>query len=383
MELKSIYFTSLFTLNLPKLKILKISYCKNISLSQEMSSNLIGLYFDNFTPVQERQLKFPNLKKCEFNFEENYINYNLIFDFTTMKNLKVLKSENDDFLKLGKDILLEDLTVISNRNNNIEIEINVIKKIISMKSLKKVNVSLNKLGNKEISNIKDLNESITKFQIELKCHPNFTLYSLQEKLPNISDLDVHVMAPFFHPGQLSKNMIFAPPENQNRLSNIDITENMKFKIKNLKIICYNANLKLYCQSFQNFEKIDITIGNSENIKDKFPFFKDNCDIIFPSLKYFKFLCHDNIDLNILDNLCNNLGKMNNMKYLWLCFTCQNVDYNYYTRLNSKLSNLILDYININISNGFIIQEPVNEGQYEEVKHVNRFKVNGICIQKLD
>ena len=95
-----------------------------------MSSNLIGLYFDNFTQVQESQLKFPNLKKCEFNFEENYINYNLIFDFTTMKNLKVLKSESEDFLKLGNDILLEDLIVISNRNNNIEMEINVIKKII-------------------------------------------------------------------------------------------------------------------------------------------------------------------------------------------------------------------------------------------------------------
>ena len=347
-----------------------------------MSSNLVVLYFDNFTPVQERQLKFPNLKKCEFNFEEHYINFNLIFDFTTMKNLKVLKSESEDFLKLGNDILLEDLTVISNRNNNIEIEINIIKKIISMKSLKIVNVTLNKIGHKEISNIKNLNESITTFHTELKNHPSFVLYSLQEKLPNISDLDIHMMdLSGFRPGLLSENMKCKPPED--RLTSVDISENMKFKIKNLKIICFNANLKLYCQSFTNLEKIDITVDKSENIKDKFPFFKDNCDIIFPSLKYFKFCYYDNIDLKILYNLCNNLGKMNNIKYLWLHFTCENVDYNYYTRLNEKLSSLNLDYININISNGIIIQEPLNEGQYEEAKYSNQFKVNGICIQKLN
>ena len=73
--------------------------------------------------------------------------------------------------------------------------------------------------------------------------------------------------------------------------------------------------------------------------------------------------------------------MNNMKYLWLRLTCKNVDNNYYARLNAKLSNLNLDYININISNGIIYQEPINEGQYEEDKHINQFKENGICIQK--
>ena len=75
--------------------------------------------------------------------------------------------------------------------------------------------------------------------------------------------------------------------------------------------------------------------------------------------------------------------MNNLKYLWLSFTCQNVDKNYYDRLNEKLSSLNLDYININISNGLIIQELLNEGQYEEAKYINQFKVNGIRIQKLN
>ena len=365
LELNNIYFKSLFILDLLQLKILNISKCENISLSPKMSSNLIDLYFDNFTPIQERQLKFPNLKKCVFNFEKFYINYNLIFDFITMKNLKVLKSESEDFLKLRNNITLEDLTVISNHNNSIEIEKKIIEKIISMKSLKIVNILLNKIGYNDISLIDGLNNSITSFKIELKNQPNYDLYNLQEKLPNLSNLEVKI---------LSENIV----------TDIDITENMQFNIKNLKIICHNATLKLYCHSFKNLEKIDITIvGDLKNFKDKFPFFKDNCDIIFSSLNYFKFSYSNNIDLKIFDNLCHNLGKMNNLKYLCLCFVCENIDKNYYDLLNEKLSNLKLDYINIDISNGLIIPELWNDGQYEEAKIINEFKENGIYIKKLN
>ena len=364
LELNYIYFKSLFILNLPQLKSLNICNSNNISLSEKMCSNLRQLYFDNFTPIQEKQLKFPNLKKCEFCFEKFYINYNLIFDFTTMKNLRVLKSESEDFLKLGSNILLEDLTVISNYNNNIEIEKKIIEKIISMKSLKKVNVSLNKISYNDISNINGLNNSISSFGIELKNHSNFILFNLQEKFPNLYDLEIKV-------------------SSENGTNSIDIKENKKFKIKNLKIICNNANLKLYCQNIQNLEKIDISVGNLENIEDKFTFFKDNCDIIFSSLKYLKFTYNSNIDLKILDNLCNNLGKMNNLKYLWLCFNCENIDKNYYDRLNEKLSNLNLDFINIDISNGLIIQELLNVGLFDEDKNINEFKENGICIKKFN
>ena len=365
MELDNIYFKSLFILDLPQLKILNISKCENISLSPKMSSNLIDLYFDNFTPIQESQLKFPNLKKCVFNFEKFYINFNLIFDFNTMQNLKVLKSESEDFLKLRNNMALEDLTVISNHNNSIEIEKKIIEKIISMKSLKIVNILLNKIGYNDISHIDGLNNSITSFKIELKNQPNYDLYNLQEKFPNLSDLEVKILS-------------------ENTVTDIDITENMQFKIKNLKIICHNATLKLYCQSFKNLEKIDITItGDLKNFKDIFPFFKDNCDIIFSSLNYFKFSYSNNIDLKIFDNLCYNLGKMNNLKYLCLCFVCKNIDKNYYDLLNEKLSNLKLDYINIDISNGLIIPELFNDGQYEEAKIINEFKKNGIYIKKLN
>ena len=373
LELNDIYFKSIFILDLPKLKTLNISKCNNISISSKLSLNLINLYFEEFTPKQENVLKFPKLEKCEFYqyfsiFDKIYKNYNSIFDFVGMKNLKVLKAEADDFLKLGNNILLEDLSVISN-TNNIEIEKKIIEKIITMKSLKKINLSLNKIDYKDISNIQGINNSITSINIKWKNHSNYELYNLQEKFPNVSDLNLDL----FSEG------------DDNTITDIEITENKKYKINNLIISCGLAAIKLYCQSYKNLEEIYFNIRtNFKNFEDKFPFFKNNCDIIFSSLKSFSFYYYNEIDIEILNNLCNNLDKMKKLKKLCLQFTCKKIDINYYNRLNDKLSLLNLDFIYIKISNGVvIIGELLNSGEYEETKNINEFKKNGIVINKLD
>ena len=145
--------------------------------------------------------------------------------------------------------------------------------------------------------------------------------------------------------------------NENGLNDIEITENIKSKINKLTIYCKNATIKLFCQPFQNLEKINITIyGEFHNIKDRFPFLKNNCNIIFSSLIDFYFNYDKNIDLDILYNLCNNLDKMKNLKYFYLFCMCETVDKNYYNNLNEKLSSLNLDGINIQIKNGVIIGE---------------------------
>ena len=174
-----------------------------------------------------------------------------------MKKLKILNAEASDFLSLDNNILLEDLSVISN-SNDIEIEKRVIKKIISMKCLKEVKLFLKKLDYNDISNINDLNTSINKIKIEWINHPNYILYNLLEKFPNLSDLELRISY------------------NENGLNDIEITENIKSKINKLTIYCKNATIKLFCQPFQNLEKIDITIyGEFHNIKDRFPFLKNN------------------------------------------------------------------------------------------------------------
>ena len=367
LELNNIFFKSIFNLNLPGLKALIIKYCNNISLSEKMCLNLKTLYFGDFTPYQQKILKFPNLENCEFYFpsyKNNTIIYNSVIDFSSMKKLKVLKADPYDFLSIGNNILLEDLSLISlSLYNDIKIEKKIIEKIIIMKSLKKINISLNKIENNDISNIEDLNTSITSAEIELKSHVKYDLYNIQEKLPNISDLNINIFG-------------------ESNVTDIDIIENNKYKIKNLTIKCIYASLKLKCQSFQNLEQISIYIeGNLDNIKNKFPFLNNNCNITFSSLTSFIFNYNINIDLDILYNLCNNLDKMKNLKNCGIFCKCKNVDKTYYEYLNEKLSLLNLDYINVDIDNDIIIAELLNDGQFEEEKNINKFKENGILIKK--
>ena len=79
------------------------------------------------------------------NFKNNrdYIPiFNEYIDFNSLCKLKILNSEADDFLKL-KNNTLESLTLFSSDfRNTKEKEKKIIEKIISMKSLKEVCLSL-------------------------------------------------------------------------------------------------------------------------------------------------------------------------------------------------------------------------------------------------
>jgi hypothetical protein len=282
-----------------------------------------------------------------------------------MNNLKILKAEACDFLSLDSNVFLQNLYIISNDNNNIETEKKVIEKIISMKSLKEVNLFLQKFDYNDISDIEGTNNSITMINIVSKDHPKYDLFNLQQKFPNLSDI------------QLKASY------NENNKNDIEIIENENFKINKLEINCHNANIKLFCQPFQNLETINIIIyGEMDNITERFPFFNDNCNILFDSLNYFQFTYSKYIKLDILYNLCNNLDNMKNLKNLILDLKCKEVDKKYYDYLNKKLSTLNLNYINCRIDNGLLYQEEVlNIGEYKEEKNINKFTETGIHIKK--
>jgi hypothetical protein len=315
LELNGIKFNSSFVLNLTKIKTLEISQCNNISFSNNVSLNLTKLSFVDFMPIQQTILKFPKLEQCElfkFFYDKNIFNYNSIFDISTMINLKTLKAEACDILSLDSNISLQNLDVYSKDNNNIETEKKVIEKIISIKSLKEVNLLLKKFDYNDFSDIEGTNNSIAIIKIISKNCPEYNLFNLQQKFPNLSDIELEVSY------------------NKNNKNDIGIIENENFKIKKLKIICWNANIKLYCQPFQNLETIDIIInGEMENIAERFPFFNDKCNILFDSLNYFQFIYSEYINLDALYNLCNNLDKMKNLKHLFLDFKCKEVDEKYY------------------------------------------------------
>ena len=89
--------------------------------------------------------------------------YNTSIDFTSLCNLKIMKVEAEDFLKL-KNNILESLTLVSNFVDPIK-EKKIMEKIISMKSLKEVIISLKKINNDNINEIQGKNPSVEKLEI--------------------------------------------------------------------------------------------------------------------------------------------------------------------------------------------------------------------------
>ena len=197
-----------------------------------------------------------------------------------------------------------------------------------------------------------------------KNQPKYNLFNLQQKFPNLSDIKLEVSY------------------TKNNKNDIEIIENENCKINKLEINCSNANIKLFCQPFQNLETIDIIIyGEMNNITERFPFFNNNCNILFDSLNYFQFTYKKYIKLNILYNLCNNLDHMKNLKKLILDLKCKEVDKKYYDHLNKKLSILNLDYIYCRIVNDLLYEEnALNFGESKEERYKNKFIETGIHIK---
>jgi hypothetical protein len=156
---------------------------------------------------------------------------NASIDFSSLNNLKVLNAEADDFLKL-KNNTLESLTVMSNdKDNSKEKEKRIIEKIISMKSLKEVSISLKLLDDNDISKIPGQNSSVEKLDIYWdKTIPDCMIINLQKKFPKVNNFSLT---------NSPKNLFD---------TNLKIEENKNCKINKLALYGGHSNIKLYCDT---------------------------------------------------------------------------------------------------------------------------------------
>ena len=313
LELEYFLFSDqIFELKLDSLKVFKIVNCRGITISDNSCFNLKELYIiKSDISYINSPLKFPNLEKCIFylylkddNIKTSY-NYmarlNASIDFSSFYNLKVLNVEADDFLNL-KNNTLESLTVVSNDiDNTKEKEKRIIEKIISMKSLKEVILSIKLLDDNDISKIPGENSSVEKLDIYWdKTIPDCMIINLQKKFPNVNNFSLT---------NSPKNLYD---------TNLQIEENKNCKINKLALYGGHSNIKLYCLSFENLVEFDLHmfIDKFDGIKGSLPFMSKNCILTFKSLKSFKLKVH-NLDFELLNNICDNLEKMPNLKTLKL------------------------------------------------------------------
>jgi len=325
LELTSIGFNSPFGLKLNDLKSLKLFYCDNIHFQIENNTflNLEFLELDCCSFINSNSpIKCPILEACCLKslYNSRIIKYNLIIDFKSFNNLKNFSGDSYYFFLLESKIL-ENVNLNELEVNKADTEIQIIEKLISIKTLKNVIFTIFKISFQDIESIKGENESVTNMKVYCR-NGNGLLYVLEKKFPQLTSIN-------------------AIMTSRNKAGNyrLEIEENPDCKINSLTIRIKSVNVKLFCQSFEKLESVDFNFVGTIELKDTFPIFNDKCQIIFKSLKSFRLSQYKDIDLQIINNIYNNIDKMPNLESFLLYIYEENIERGFFKRFLKKILSL--------------------------------------------
>lgn len=130
LTLYNMKFTPAIELNFPGLEELHLNDCENITLNQELCLNIKKLQIANsFFQKTKKLLQFPKLEELNVYKLENIENIKLVFDFSSLENLKTLASQYELFLLLY-NLPLEKLIIIDTKK---EQQKELLQKIIDKK----------------------------------------------------------------------------------------------------------------------------------------------------------------------------------------------------------------------------------------------------------
>ena len=222
LELNDLIFKGTFFIKLYNLKKLFLSNCKKISFGEEKSFDIEILELSNTILVEPKELlKFPNLKKYFINnisfLSDFYISIFDLIKFPTYLNIS-----SDKINSINTNSSIEYLKCDCSLNNK-EISKKILEKIISINSLKYINIELSNIYDEDISKIQGKNNSIKKAEILWNSGGNCILYNLQNKFPELSNLNICIPDLEDIEEELNKNPI------------IEIKQNTKCKINQFMI----------------------------------------------------------------------------------------------------------------------------------------------------
>jgi hypothetical protein len=345
LSLDEFRFTDKFILKIKSLKTLFINECENITLDEITCINLKKLYIydSNRFYYESSLLKLPNVEECELIDKKSEIShYNYLIDFGSFKSLKLLKAEDTDFYDL-KNAPVEIAKIYNHsftkRSINIKIEVSdirMMRKIISIQTLKKICFILTLYNREKLLRIKDKNHSIKDMEVYFN---NFN---------NAGDFMINFLNYFPNLTKVTLGIRHTIRKKESGEYILDIIENNDCHINDIKIIMANNDVNIFCGPFEKMEKFDIEcLERMEDIKAILPFFNKNCNRTFQNLKYFRFVYHDpkgiNSDfLNILSNNINN-KLMPKLKTFEFRINIDDKDSNF-KNLEEKLLSLKLEKI---------------------------------------
>ena len=355
------FFNNLI-LELNSLKYLYLTNINTISLTEKCCSNLkiINLFRANIQS-ESSYLKLPNLEKFKISF--GYQHLRDIFDLKFFQKLKYfIRVKKYDFLELGNTLL--EKVYICNEYAPKDIEINVIKKLIEIKTLKEIKLDIKYNNNYDIKLIKGENPSVEKLIIHCDNNYNYNyhkyneeiiFYSLQEKFPNLKEIKIYI-----------NNSVYYSDDDKKMDINVksDCKIN-KFTIAGIHII-NPINTKFIIGPYENL--VDVEFGcmsSSFKLEKSFPIFMQKCNYTFKSLINFKYdnSIEVNINIEVIKNIINNLNKMPNLKSFIFKGKCKEISEEIYKKFIEELLLLRIKNIELNLYNN------INEYSEDELKDI--------------
>ena len=370
LRLEKFKFKSTFILKLYNLNSLSLMSCENITLDEKTCLNIKNLtLFDCLIIKQKTLLKFPELENYYLISITTQERCNLIIDFSSLKKLKRIVTDSCDFVYL-ENSLVEHITLNPNiKNITNEKEEKMLRKLLSINTLKFIDLGLGKINDEEIIKIPGENTSVTSIHINWSNQDSdCILYNLQKKFPNLTSLDIW-------------NNTWKSEE-----TNLEIKENSNCKIKEFSITgSGGSDIKFYIQSYENLISVCFDFDSDIiNIREFFPIFNDNCKVEFKSLTYFKSNFSHEISLDILKNIYNNIDKLPNLRNFNLSCNIKNIDEIFFKKFVEKILLLKLDNIELSITKDIfaLSEEEYSDYELKEIyPEIQTFKLNNVHIKK--
>ena len=239
---------------------------------------------------------------------------------------------------------LDNITVYQTKKN-FEEEIKLIEKIISLKKVEILNLSINKIEDSAISKIIGYNTSLKKLKIKLILKQDIYKFDgLLNKFKNLKKLEIEL--PEINS---SKEKLEIPL--------LQINENLNSEINKFKIeINGSYNCFFYCGPYERLTEVIIKVKVIKNFKTNFPVFNENNNVLFNYLSSFEFQSDNIISQNLLNNLYNNINSMPYLKYFNLdCIS--KVKKDFYQKFLIKIFSLLyLKNIYFSIRNNIDTEE---------------------------
>lgn len=361
LNLKNFIIRNPFILNLPKLKYLNIDTCENLGFADNSLLNIekLSIYISEIIKAENAALiKLPKATHIYLIDEGNYI-YNNIFDFSSFLNVKNLTCNKHDFPSLT-NLSIETLSIGYYNKEDKEMEKQMIEKILLMKELKSLAGALSIYVNDVLMEIKGENTSVENITIikENICEEH-VINNFINLFPNAFHLNLFAINT--SPG-LEDIFLF-------------IREDPNSKIKSFKLDLNRNNFILFnCAPFEQLTNVEFNIREEIiGLKQVFPIFRKECNVIFKSLKTFKFIIPD-LNLNRLERIYNNLDKMPNLESFTLRCVTKNITEDYYKKIIDKLLKMNLKKIELSIRNE-PYEEEINYSEEELLEMFEDIELN--------